>query len=160
MGHCGCDADGHEPNDGNSTATVHPGDYADSDDPDITLSGYNLDAMDDTDWIRLHVVDGFDGGNPRMTVTLDNVPVGADYDLAAYYVCDSGGDNGSCNAGTPDDMLGRGCSDATVGTGISTVEIASDCTGLGIDDDGTLYIRVTPRSFEGCGDYRLQINIR
>ena len=160
MGHCGCAADSHEPNDGNSTASVFPGDFSDASDPDITISGYNLDEMGDTDWIRLHVVDGFDGGNPRMTVTLDNVPVGADYDLAAFYDCDSGGENGSCNSGTPDSFVGRGCVNNTVGAGISSVEIASDCTGLGIDDDGTLYIRVTARTFEGCGDYRLQVNIR
>lgn len=160
MGHCGCAEDTHEPNDGNSTATVHPGTYSDSDDPDLTLADYNLDSMGDTDWIRIDVDDGFDFGNPRMTVTLDNVPVGADYDLAAYYVCDSGGDNGSCNRGTADNFLGRGCRDETMGSGISVVEIASDCTGLGIDDHGTLYIRVTSRSFEGCGNYRLQVNIR
>jgi hypothetical protein len=158
MGRCGCAADMHEPNDGNSTATPHPGSYDDADDPDVTITDYNLDAMDDSDWIRFTVVDGFDGGNPRMTVTLDNVPVGADYDLAAYFVCDSGGDSSSCNLGTVDDFLGRGCADRSMGTGISRVEIASECSG--IDENGVLYVRVTPRSFEGCGNYRLQLNIR
>jgi hypothetical protein len=160
MGRCGCMPDVHEPNDGNTSATAYPGTHSDADDPDLTITGYNLDAMDDADWIRIDVDDGFDFGNPRMTVTLDNVPVGADYDLAAYYVCDGGGDNASCNAGTVDNFLGRGCRDATVGAGISSVEIASDCTGLGIDDHGTLYVRVTARTFAGCGDYRIRVNIR
>lgn len=159
MGRCGCAPDTHEPNDGNATATVHPGTYSDADNPSFDITGYNLDAMDDEDWIRIDVADGFDFGNPRMTVRLSNVPVGADYDLSAFYVCDAGTDNGSCNAGTADNVVGRGCTDATVGSGISMVEIASDCTGADIDDDGTLYVRVRAQSFEGCGDYQVNVTI-
>jgi len=159
-GHCGCAPDTHEPNDSNSTATVHPGTFADGADPDVTIMGYGLDEMGDVDWLRVDIADSFDFGNPRMVITLDNVPVGADYDLAAFYVCDAGTDNGSCNAGTSDNFVGRGCTDDTVGTGTSRVEIASDCTGADIDDDGTLYIRVRARSFEGCGNYRLVVNVR
>jgi hypothetical protein len=159
-GLCACPADAHEENDSRSTATVIPGDLDDSTDPDTSVNDFSIHVMRDVDWIRWHVIDGFDlGGNPVITVTLDMLPIGADYDMSAYFVCDSGGDASSCEVGTSDNMVGRGCRSANVGAGITeSVRIATECSG--IDEHGFLYVRVDPRTLAACGDYRVTLNVR
>lgn len=159
-GRCGCAPDLHEPNDTQSTFTVISGDLDDSMDPDTMVADFGLHSMDDEDWIRWHVVDGFDlGGNPIITVTLEGVPIGADYDLAAFFRCDSGGDATACDVGTPDFRVGRGCASATAGAGaVETVTLSTECSGL--DEHGGLYVLVTARTFTTCGTYRVQVSVR
>lgn len=158
-GHCGCAADGHEENDSRSTATVMPGgDLNDADDPDVPpVTDFSLDDMRDVDWMRWHVVDGFDvGGNPIVTVTLDGVPLGADYDLGVFFACDSGGDAHTCDMGT---ASGGGCVSAQPGAGV--VEIArltTECSGL--DENGFLYVQVSSRTLSVCGNYRVSVSVR
>lgn len=161
MGICGCTPDAHEANDSNTRATRGI-ELNDADDPNVTLSDYTLDERTDVDWLVFHVLDGTDGGNPRINVRLSAVPVGSDYDLAAFYVCDTGGDLTSCNTGAPDNSLGHGCSSSHAGAVEETVELATDCDRtFSTDDPGELFIRVTAPTFGGsCAPYQLTIMVR
>ena len=99
-----------------------------------------------------------DAGNPQITVILSGMPAGDDYDLAAYFICGSGGDSGNCTAGTADNMIGRGCVSATMGSGTETVGMGTECSGT--DDGGTLLIHITARTFGGsCGNYTPEIDV-
>ena len=158
-GRCGCSPDAHEPNDAQGIPTIIASDLNDALDPDTEVTDFSLHASTDRDWIRWHVIDGFDvGGNPVITVTLDGVPVGADYDLAAFFQCDSGGDATTCDVGSPDARVGRGCAAATVGPSIETVTLSTECSG--IDEHGGLFVLVTARSFTSCGNYRVRVSVR
>jgi hypothetical protein len=160
-GRCGCTPDPHEPNDSNTTAT-RGAEMSDSDDPDVSFSDYTIDEATDADWLVFHVLDGTDGGNPRINVRLSGIPVGSDYDLAAFYVCDEGGDLTSCNTGSADNLIGHGCSSATAGAVEETVELDTDCDRtFSADDPGQFYVRVTSRTFGGsCAPYQLAIMVR
>lgn len=162
MGQCGCTPDGHENNDSNTTAT-RGAEMSDSDDPDVSLSDYTIDEATDVDWMVFHILDGTDGGNPRINVRLSGIPVGSDYDLAAFYVCDEGGELTSCNTGTADNsLIGHGCVSSHTGAVEETVELATDCDRtFSADDPGQFYIRVTAPTFGGsCAPYELAIMLR
>ncbi len=128
----------------------------DAPDSNEVFSAYNIHAMDDEDWFEISVADDLDLGNPQITVDLRNIPAGDDYDLAAYYVCDSGGDDSSCDRGTSDNSIGRGCTSTT--TGNESVQIATECSGT--DEGGALIIHITANTFTGaCGAYELEVDI-
>jgi hypothetical protein len=161
MGVCGCTPDPHESNDGSAAAT-RGAELDDSADPDVSLSDYTIDEATDTDWLVFHIVDGTDGGNPRINVRLSGVPVGSDYDLAAFFACDTGSDASTCNTGTTlDSVIGHGCVSSHAGSVEETVEIASDCSHISLDDPGSLYVRVTAPTWGGsCAPYQLTIMVR
>lgn len=157
-GRCGCMPDPHEENDDNSVATMS-GTLVDSENTTLSLTDFTIDHMGDVDWIRLRVVDGTDGGSPRIDVTLRNIPAGSDFDLAAWYVCDNGGTDTSCNTGQSDNMIGRGCSSVHPANAIETVELKTGC-GFLADASGTLYIRVTAPTFNAsCTPYALDLAV-
>ena len=157
MGACQCPPDAREPNDSRLEAPSI-GTATDAPDTDLAFDMFNLDEMDDEDWFSISVADDFDAGNPQVTVTLNGFPAGDDYDLAAYYVCGSGGDSSTCAAGMVDNMIGHGCASASTGATSETIEIASECSGT--DDGGTLFIHVTPRTVTGtCGNYHLAVSV-
>lgn len=158
-GVCACSPDAEEPNDGPSGAPMIDS-APDTNTWERTYDAWNLDEADDEDWVRFSVEDtGLD--NPSITVTLDQIPTGSNYDLAAYYVCDSGGENSSCGAGMPDNMLGNGCASASSGTTSETVRIDADCDrAFSSNDSGDLYIRVTSSTWgASCAPYRIRIRI-
>jgi len=161
MGRCGCSPDMYEPNDSNTMATARPGLNDADDPPDVILSG-NIDEMRDEDWWTFPITDGTDGGNPRITVTLRNIPIGSDYTLSAYYVCGGSEDNSTCSMGTPDNYVGNGCAGRVTGSGPETVEIETDCSrGLSADDSATLLVRVTaPTWMSTCGPYEVVVRVR
>lgn len=157
-GHCGCMPDPHEENDDNSVATM-AGTLVDSDNTTINLTDYTIDHMGDVDWIRLRVVDGTDGGSPRINVTLRNIPAGSDFDLGAWYVCDNNGSGTSCNTGTSDNMIGHGCTSVHPGNATEAVEIKTDC-GFLADASGTLYLRVIAPTFNAaCTPYVIELAV-
>lgn len=157
-GTCGCPPDSAEPDE--SAVTPHlVGMLTDAPDSSLTVDTYTLHSMTDVDWLAIHVADNCCDANPIARVTLDRIPMGANYDLAAFYVCDSGGDASTCNAGTPDSTVGVGCSSASSGATIETVEVSSECAG--IDEAGTLLIRVTAATWvRMCIAYRVQVDVR
>lgn len=158
---CECTADRGEPNPSSVTAFALP-EFTDS--PDTMMSfgaDFGIGAADDVDFFSFHVVDGFDTGNPVVRITLDGIPTGSNYDLAAWYVCDDGGNVSTCNIGAADSTLGAGCRATGAGTTIETVEIATDCDRFGTGDDGTVYVRVTAPTWSGaCDRYTLDIAVR
>lgn len=161
MGRCACTADPLEPNDSNTMPTVRSG-LNDADDPPDVILAANIDEMRDEDWWSFPITDGTDGGNPRITVTLRNIPIGSDYALSAYYVCGDRTDNSTCAAGAPDNYLGRGCAGMVSGSGPETVELETDCDRtLSANDDGTLFVRVTaPTWMNTCGNYEVVVRVR
>jgi hypothetical protein len=160
-GTCRCSPDGHEANDSSTTAP-NLGSFDDSDDPDdFILSDGTIDEMGDVDWYRFSITDGTDFGNPRLTVTLDQIPMGANYDVAAFYTCGGGSDASTCSMGTVDNTLGHGCAASASGTTAETVEIETECDHLSTDDGGSLYVRVRAASWAGqCAAYRLTLRVR
>lgn len=161
-GRCACTPDAGEPANDSRSNAASLGSFDDSDDPDDAIvSDLNLDEDVDLDWIRASIVDGTDFGNPRLTVTLDRVPSGADYELSAFYVCGGGTDVSTCSMGSADNEVGRGCR-ASSGSGTSaTVEIETECDHLSTDDGGTLFIRVRATTWGGsCEPYRVTLRVR
>ncbi len=158
-GVCACAPDAHEPNASNTTATAL-GSYDDADDPDATFTDFGIDDAGDVDWMRFSITDGTDGGNPRMTLTLDQIPMGNSLQLSAFYACRAGAEASACNSGLTDNEIGHGCTASSTRT-TGTVEIASDCDHLSTDDGGTLYVRVRATAFGSmCSPYRLRLSVR
>lgn len=160
-GRCGCSPDSFEPNNTGTTATRRPG-LNDADDPDVTITTANLHTESDEDWFAFPITDGFDWGNPTITVSLTNIPTGSNYDLAAYYSCGDSTDNSTCTTGTADNTYGRGCASRASGSANEQVVIDADCSrGLSSDDDGTLLIRVHSATWaRTCGSYQLAVRVR
>lgn len=159
-GRCACMPDGFEPNDTRATATPRAR-LSDADDPPDVVLNANIDDARDEDWFAFPITDGFDSGNPRITVTLSDIPVGSDYTLSAYYVCDSGTDASTCAAGSSDNFLGRGCTGNVAGSGPETVEIETDCEHVSIDDDGQLFVRIRAATWMNtCSNYRVVVRVR
>ncbi|MCC6873446.1 MAG: hypothetical protein IT378_03980 [Sandaracinaceae bacterium] len=156
-GSCQCDPDTREPNDSSSAAPVIAS-LTDNPDSSNTQTTLNLHVATDEDWLEYPVADNFDAGNPQIEVILDMIPSGSNYDLAAYYVCGAGGDASSCTTGTADNMLGHGCASSSGGNATETVRIATECATT--DEGGTLFVRVSARSFGGaCNPYRLAVSV-
>lgn len=156
-GACSCPPDAREPNN-SRFAAPNIASMTDAPDSNELFSMFNVHAMTDEDWFEISVADDFDAGNPQITVTLRAIPAGSDFDLAAYFICASGGDSSSCTAGTADNMIGRGCASATSGSSAETVGMGTECSGT--DDGGSLLIHVTTRTFGGtCGNYQLEVDV-
>lgn len=152
---CVCMPDDNEPNDTRtglpSLATLN--DYDDP--PAVPLDG-TIHQAGDEDWYRLTIVDGGAGGNPVIRVELEGAPAGSDYVVSAYLVCGSGGDATTCTEGANDDSVGQGCTSA--GRSVDRVILGAECSG--IDDDGTLWVRVRAPTWGGtCGGYTARVTV-
>lgn len=162
-GRCSCPPDAREPNDSRLEVNGQPvlATMNDADDTDLTFESFNIHAAGDVDWYRFDVDDGSDGGAPVLSVWLDDIPAGSNYDLSAFWTCDDGTPGEGCNAGMPDHEIGFGCSSNSSGTTSEFVEIDSWCGHTFGGDPGTLYVRVTARSFGGsCAPYTLRVMAR
>jgi hypothetical protein len=159
-GRCGCVADSAEVND--DRATAHSlGMWTDSSGPMMTFDTFAISSDMDEDWFALDVVDGTDGANPDIDVTLYGIPAGSNYDLQVWFVCGASDEEVTCNAGMPDNMIGQGCASASSGTTSETVRLAVNCTGVFTSDDsGTAYVRVTPSAWaSSCAPYSLDVHV-
>lgn len=156
-GACSCAPDTHEENDSNTTATRVAALSDGADPPDSIVSG-NLDAAADADWFRWEITDDRDGGNPVVTVTLDQIPIGSTLELSTFYACLDGTDGTSCTGGASDNEIGRGCSSA--GTTVLMHELSTDCDRVGLSDDGVLFVRVRATSGSSCEPYRVTVRVR
>lgn len=121
----------------------------------MTIDG-TLHAAGDEDWYQLSIVDGNDGGNPRIVVDLSGVPAGSDYAVHAYFDCAPDGRNDTtCTTGTDDDTVEQGC---TGSGGVDRVELATECATA--DENGTLWVRVRAPSWGGsCGSYTVRVTV-
>ncbi len=161
-GACACPQDAQERNE-SSDAAAALGDLSDSPVSDVTFDMLTIDTADDEDWFSFQVADNLDcctSTNPDITVTLDRIPDGSNYDLAAYYICSATRDNQtSCGSGAPDAMIGAGCSSSASGTTIETVLLNTECGGT-TNENGTLLVHVHPTGFGGsCQPYRLHVHV-
>ncbi len=157
-GTCSCAPDAREPNDSRLTAP-NIGSASDAPDTNLVFDMFNLDDMGDEDWFEVSISDGTDFGNPQITLTLRGIPMGADYDLAGYYICDAGGNSTSCTGAT-DNMIGRGCTSSNSGSATESFSFDTECSTT--DDSGTLLIHVTSRAVVAgsCGSYELEVDVR
>lgn len=157
-GACVCTADAAEPDEVSGIAH-NIGAFNDSPGVEMTLTTFNISTGTDVDWFRGSVDDAGLDGNPVVEVSLDGIPAGSNYDLAAYYACDSGSDDSTCDSGSSDNALGHGCSSNSGGSLGEAVAINTECGGT-TDDNGTLFIRVTAPMWGGtCGNYSVHINV-
>jgi hypothetical protein len=125
---------------------------------------YTVHSDMDVDWYRIDITDETDvlpPYNPRIRVGLGAIPAGADYDLGAWYDCASGGGMDlSCEVGEANDLGGDiyGCVSARPGAMSESVELNTECDG--VDESGTLLIRVLPRTYTGvCAPYELNFEL-
>lgn len=159
-GTCSCPEDDREPNDSTLAADGQPflAQMNDADGTELTYREFNIAAPDDVDWYRFDVDDGSDGGAPVISVWLDDIPAGSDYDLSAFWTCDDGTPGEGCNSGATDREIGWGCSSNSSGTTSEFVEIDSWCGHTFGGDPGVLYVRVTaPRWGGSCAPYSLRV---
>lgn len=133
----------------------------DADDAELFVRNANLHDSGDVDWYRFPVRDGNDFGNPKLTVELSGVPEGADYQLGAWFVCNDGGNDSNCQAGTVDNLLGNGCVSTAAGSADEQVRISTGCSGIGNFEHGNLFVRVTSQTHSAsCVNYVLRVAIR
>ncbi|MCS6857267.1 MAG: hypothetical protein NZM37_06110 [Sandaracinaceae bacterium] len=160
-GRCTCVPDEFEANDSHTSPRTFSALNDAEDPPDVVLQG-NLHRSDDIDWYAFPIVDGGDGGNPRITVELSDIPEGSDYEMSAFYVCGDRTDNSRCVRGSPDNELGHGCRNPAAGNTRESVEIDTDCNrSLSTNDNGTLLVRVRAVMWgRSCSNYRLTIRVR
>jgi hypothetical protein len=159
----GCDADDAEPNETQESG-FDLGEYADSPKSGEDWSLFGISDEFDNDWFIATVKDKFgvlNPGNPDVRVTLGGVPSGDDYELAVWYVCDSGSGEGgghSCDEGTDDTAGGNACLANTGAEGEAVVKVSTTCNGS--NESGTVAIRVRANSATGtCAAYSLAINV-
>lgn len=152
-GRCACAPDDREPNDGMLSVATIGGTLTDSPASSVTFESFNIHSPDDEDWFRIAVDDVLDcctSTNPDITVTLDQIPAGSDFDLSVWYVCSSGGGE-RCTQERP-------CSGAASGQTSEQVSFTTQCSR--INEDGWLWIRVTARRWGGsCAPYSLHVNV-
>lgn len=144
--------DGSEPNDARASARSL-GTVSDSDDYPHASTTASLYPDGDEDWFRFHDSDDWGAIYPR--IDLSNVPAGSDYDLCAYYQCDSSSPSVGCESGTSSTFEGLpGCCSAAGGSASESVRLNPDCSG--VDDSGTVYVRVYRYGGSAtCADYTL-----
>lgn len=154
-GICVCNEDDAESNETAEAAHSLGASIGDSP-PASRMFHYRLSRSDDEDWFTVAVTDECCEGNPDITLSLGDIPEGATYGVAGYYVCD--GADITCDAGATDTSGGmHGCTD-TPGDGAPTVRLSADCSG--IDDGGTLFVRVWALTWaEACQDYELTVAV-
>lgn len=132
------------------------GDLTDRPRTDMVVDTFALHSQTDVDWYRATIVDAFGDGNPTMEITLADAAPG--YVVGAWFVCDSGGDDTSCEVGTSDNRAGRGCVATTGGTGATTLKLQSSCSGW--DESGVLVIRIMAETdIEACIPYTLGLSV-
>lgn len=150
-GTCSCPLDAREPNNSRLQA-VEIARMSDTPDSSATFPEFTLHSASDQDWFTVKVTDGLDFGNPRIGVELDRIPEGSDYDLAVWYICDSGSDQSPCTVASP-------CRASSVGTS-KVVQFETECGGTS-DEDGTLWLHVTSARWSGsCSPYRLRVDVQ
>lgn len=155
---CTCPADAAEPDDAMAAAT-DLGEMSDRGLSVAVVDDRTLHHDLDEDWYRVTVHDAFDFRNPSMRVELAGIPADAEYDLGAFYVCDSDADEGAdCEDGVASDVVGRGCTSTVPGESTEEVRLHASCPGR--DESGVLLVRVSAsRIGLACEPYLLRVSV-
>ncbi len=116
----------------------------------------SLYPASDEDWFSFHDSDTRLGLLYPQVELLD-IPAGQNYDLCAYYECDTDDIGVSCSRGTPDtssDGL-RGCCSHSEAAGDELVRLSPSCRTT--SESGTVYVRVYRVSGDPvCSDYTVR----
>ncbi len=155
-GMCACMDDAAERNDGRDSA-YDIGSYDDGGTSN-TFDAFALSSDTDEDWFVATIVDATNLSTaPDIDVTLSGIPTGSNYDLAVWFVCDSGTEEVNCNPGGADAMIGAGCTSAGPSTMREHVRLETNCTGT-LDETGIAFIRVTSSMWDNtCAPYTLEV---
>jgi len=131
--------DSAEPNNTRASATTLSS-VSDGDSYPAGTTSNSLYPLGDEDWYRYHDSDDlFSSIYPRAGLT--GLPAGTEYDLCAYFDCDSSGTTVTCTSGTSSTFEGLpGCCSSASGTSDENVRLNPNCSGT--DDSGTVYVRV------------------
>lgn len=153
---CTIAADARESNNDSAHATWL-GELDDLDDAYLRLPELTIDTRSDQDWFQFHVTDAFDGGNPRISITLDSA---APHELVAWFRCDLVDEASIAYCGESqnavyDPVLGIGC--VVNGAAISA-DIVPYCAGIA--DGGTVTIRVATHEPPRGNPYELRTMVR
>lgn len=158
-GACTCNLDPHEPNDTASTPYTLRG-FNDYDNDDVTFTDSSLHSAADGDWFAFAVTDGTDGGDPHITVTLDSIPTGSNYDMELFFACGPGGDSSTvedCSAFS-DGAGHSGCASRNSGTTREIATIIAHCSTT--SEDGIALVHVLPASWMNtCNNYSLEVYV-
>lgn len=156
-GACSCSPDPNEPNNTAGTARAI-GSFNDADDEERTFTNSNIHASTDGDWFSFQVTDGNDFGDPHITVRLDSIPIGSNYDMELYFACDPGGDASTIEDCTAfSDGLGHdGCASRNSGTTREIATIIAHCSTS--SENGTALVHVIPSTWVNtCNNYSLNV---
>jgi len=156
MNQCGCIIDDAEPNETDLEAFLL-GDFPDTPDTMMTFSEFTLNNADDVDIYRVRVRDSGDAA-PTIRVELRNIAPGSNFELGAFYRCDSSPDTTRCDAPVGmtamDTPLGRGCVSENPAQDPERVQLQTFCGGG--DESGNLYIEVRSTTWmNACQPYEL-----
>jgi len=142
LGHqCAIDRDAREDNDTLARATWL-GDFNDVDNPFAVIENLSIDAVSDEDWFQVRVSDGFDAGNPRVSVAL----AGPRHELAVWFRCDTANVATRVRCGDAsqntlfDPGLGIGC---VIDASDARADLVPYCEDIA--DSGTLTFRIRSR---------------
>ena len=167
---CACPPDGYDASGANNskgaaTNLENGGDnYTDAPDSSLELKGLSVHADGDVDWYTFDVDDGFDVSNPKLTVALtahmpDQLIDESLYEVTVWFDCGKGNDS-LCLTGVDNNELPDiiGCSNN--GGGVTPLQVKGSMNCDGMDDSGTIYIRVQKLTRYGrCDTYDLTVNI-
>lgn len=166
---CLVPADAQEPNNGASMAR-NLGTFNDYDDPEKWVENLSIHTPTDEDWFTFKIEDGWDGGNPDITVQLtertDSLGwLESPHEITVWWKCDSGDAGSKVTCGEwyttesentlNDNVLGKGCKAET--EFLPWGDISTSCNGL--TDSGTVTVRVR-RTSPPLGDgYDLFVSV-
>ncbi len=167
---CAIAPDAREDNDSLAHAT-DLGNVNDADDPLLWIDDLSIDSPADEDWFRVHITDGFDGGNPDASIELLDREsrlgwLASAHELTVWFRCDTADAGSRVRCGewfstaaenTLDDpALGTGCTiDATY---LVWSDVRPSCSG--ITDSGTVTMRIRKRTPPRGDTYDLRVDVR
>ncbi len=169
---CNVAADAHESNN-TRTSAVDLGSFNDFDNKERTIENLTVHETTDYDYFKFRVVDGFDGNNPDVRVSLRRTAtslgwLASSHELSVWFKCDSGDDGVEVTCGEwytesatntiSDATMGKGCT--VSGTYVPFAEFEANCSGT--NDSGTAYVRAKKKTglFPRGDKYDLFISVK
>lgn len=153
---CVCMVDEAEPNEEELEAYLL-GDFPDTPDTMMTFSEFTLNTETDVDIYRVRVRDTGDA-SPTLRVELRNIPPASNFELGAFFRCDSSPNTTRCDGSLlgmeMDGPLGRGCVSENPNQDPERVQLQTFCGSS--DESGNLFIEVRSTTWmNACMPYEL-----
>ncbi len=163
MNQCVCVVDEAEPNEEELEAfQLMPEmgtDWPDTPDTMRVFSEFTLNTEDDVDIYRVRVRDA-GTASPTLRVELRNIPAGSNFELGAFFRCDTSPNTTRCDGPLlgmeMDGPLGRGCLSENPAQDPERVQLQTFCGGD--DESGNLFIEVRSTTWmNACTPYELSV---